>query len=196
MKLIDLTGNKFGRLTVICRGKNKKKKTYWLCKCECGNVKEIQGGNLKLGDTKSCGCIENIGNTKHKLSNHFLYGTWKAMKTRCHSEKHVSFKDYGSKGIKVCDEWMDSPESFINWAMSSGYEYGLTLERKDNDKGYNPENCKWATRMEQARNTSRNRWINIDDKVMCAKDASVLLNIPYKNILYHLNKCHYQEVMK
>jgi hypothetical protein len=159
----DLTKKKFGRLTVI--GKTRKTSygnSYWLCKCDCGNTKEVFGKSLINGDTKSCGCYRTEVHTKHDFSHSRLYQCYKGMKRRCYNENFHQFHRYGGRGIKVCDEWLDDPEEFLSWALENGYRDDLTLDRIDNDGDYTPSNCRWASLKEQARNTSRSIYVEVD----------------------------------
>ena len=162
----DLTGQKFGRLTAIeFRGTNKSGNALWLCKCDCGNETVVRGGSLKNGHTKSCGCLKSELDskkmkkmlTKHGLFNHRLYGVWSSMKERCYNPKGAEYLAYGGRGIDVCDEWKDDFKAFYDWAISHGYDENAprgqcTIDRINNDKGYNPENCRWVPMLVQASN--------------------------------------------
>lgn len=158
----QLDGQVFGRLTVIRRAGSRGGRVVWVCMCECGSTVEVVSHALTSGHTKSCGCWRDERNRgtqpKHgharrgtKLTP--TYKTWQAMMTRCYNQNVASFKDYGERGITVCDGW----HLFENFLAYMGERpEGMTLDRIDNDKGYAPDNCRWATPTTQARNTRAN----------------------------------------
>lgn len=156
-KFVDLIGKRFGRLTVICKdGIDKQGGAVWLCECKCGNVKPICSRNLIHSNVQSCGCltqdVAREAKTTHGFSNTRLYNIWEGIKRRCLSDKHSRYYDYGGRGIKVCEEWKCF-EPFKDWAMINGYSENLTIERKNVNGNYEPSNCTWATKEEQAHNT-------------------------------------------
>lgn len=154
MQLINLIGRQFGRLIVIERGANIGPHVAYKCQCECGNITTIRSHSLLRDDTKSCGCIRSEkmkhGKTIHGFYNTPTYHSYRAMIARCTDIKHKQYKDYGGRGIIICESWLQSFQNFLT-DMGKRPE-GTTLDRKDNDDNYYKENCKWATRIEQNNN--------------------------------------------
>ena len=191
-KLIkDLVGQTFGELTVIKKSGHKGKNITWECKCNCGNLCIVSGGHLRSGHTKSCGCIraETLKkmSTKHGKYHNRLHDTWGNMKKRCYNPKYYEFDDYGGRGITVCDEWKNDFQVFYDWAMSHGYRDDLTIERSDVDGSYSPDNCKWATKKEQANNKRNNIKITYKGKTQNLKQLTDELGLNYKKIWKRIN---------
>lgn len=172
-KIIDITGKKYGKLTVISYFGKKK----WLCKCDCGNECIVLGYSLKIGNTKSCGCYRKELNTKHNLSRSRIYRIYNKMKRRCYSVKDERYISYGGRGIKVCDEWLNDKKKFFEWAINNGYKDTLTIDRIDNNKGYCPENCRWITNKDQQRNKTNNIIITYKSYSKCYSEWAELLKV-------------------
>ncbi|MBQ1296379.1 MAG: hypothetical protein IIY21_20200 [Clostridiales bacterium] len=155
-KLIDLHNKRFGRLTVLKIAGKSGCETTWLCKCDCGNMVVAMGGNLRAGRTKSCGCLHDetvkTNSKTHGKSNTRLHRIWKDMKTRCYNPKFPQYKYWGGKGVRICKEWLESFESFYEWAINNGYSDTLSIDRIDSDGDYSPSNCRWADNYTQNQN--------------------------------------------
>lgn len=156
----NIVGQRFGRLIVIKdTGVRKNEEVAWLCRCDCGSLLYVRGYNLRSGQTRSCGCLlqEKI-RTHGESKRNKLYKIWLDIKQRCSNKKMKGYRYYGGKGITVCPEWQKSYLAFKNWAFANGYQEGLTIDRLDSDGNYEPSNCRWITRSENARKANIERW--------------------------------------
>ena len=151
---IDLTGQKFGRWLVLSEAETKKYRRYWLCKCDCGVEKEVQQNKLRGGHTQSCGCLNKERMTKHGMHKNPIHILWGSIKSRC-KPTHERAKDYYNRNIHVCDKWKNSFWSFYWWAKLNGWKKGLQIDRKNNDKGYSPQNCRFVTNRQNNLNRRR-----------------------------------------
>ncbi len=178
-----MIGERFGRLTVIAFDhKDKHGRTVCLCKCDCGNEKEVAKSNLTSGNSKSCGCVHKeqlVERMKtHGETGSRLYWIWGGMKSRCLNPNDPRFADYGGRGIKICDEW-NGFAGFREWAMSTGYSDKLTIDRIDVNGNYEPSNCRWATIAEQANNKRTNVLVTHNGETHTLKQWSEILGINY-----------------
>lgn len=174
MKAADLTGEKFGKLTVVKRVTNETKNgVFWLCKCDCGNESVVKASNLRSGSTKSCGCIrkKTIPSFRHGMSRTRMYGIWGGMKDRCSNPKYHGYMNYGGRGISVCEDWKEFT-NFYEWSMSNGYQDNLSLDRIDVNGNYEPSNCRWTTMMVQSNNKRNNRFIEYNGERKTLKEWS------------------------
>jgi hypothetical protein len=155
-RFIDLTGKKFGRLTVIGRSpqNGKQGQPRWDCACECGEERTVVGNNLKSGNTNSCGCLDRERATTHGYSGTYQYRTWWGIKARCYKESSNNYKNYGGRGIKLYYRWKDDSEAFCEWLdrFLGPRPEGHTLDRINNDGDYEPRNLRWADRKTQNSN--------------------------------------------
>lgn len=166
----DITGNKYGRLTVIgLEGKNDKGVYMWRCKCDCGNEIVRDSCRLVTGNTKSCGCLKKeleLGG----LYEHKLHSIWKSMLGRCYTKTNTSYRNYGGRGIGVCNEWRKSFKEFYEWAYANGYRENLSIDRIDVNGNYEPENCRWVDVYTQANNRRNNRFFEYQREVHTAAE--------------------------
>lgn len=174
MKLNDLTGQRFGRLVVLHRVQNQGMNRQWLCHCDCGIEKVIGGRHLTSGKTLSCGCYrsENKPNLKHGQRHSWVYKTWCGIKYRCDNQNATGYKNYGGRGIRICDEWRNDFVAFYEHvlALPNFGEPGYSLDRINNDGDYAPGNVRWATSSLQATNR-RKRALERDEKGVFVKSV-------------------------
>lgn len=184
-KIIDLTGQRFGRLIALkCIGKNKFRYRLWECECDCGNIAIVTSYNLMHSRTISCGCyrIENTKkqSTKHNLRHTDLYVLFGGMKHRCYDKNAVNYKNYGGRGITICNEWLNNFKAFYDWSMLNGYKKGLTIDRIDNNGNYEPSNCRWVTREVQNNNKRTCNYLTYNGETHTIKEWSVIKGLDYR----------------
>lgn len=181
----DLTGQRFGRLIVISYFGHTGHETSWLCKCDCGTEKPIRRGDLYSGRVLSCGCLNAENrlrrNTTHGMRYSPEHATWSHMVDRCRNPRNKNYADYGGRNITVCQRWI---ESFANFYadMKDRPSKFHTLDRIDNERGYSPDNCRWATRLAQSNNTRRNLYITHDNETHSLADWARITGIPYDTL--------------
>ena len=186
----DLTGRRFGMLTVAGRERSPNDRSRWLCNCDCGCRIITRGDLLRRGGARSCGCTRKPHNNrtvvKHGLHNTRIYTIWANIKARCNNPKSKAYPAYGGRGIKMCDEWAKDFREFFK-AVGHPPE-GRSLERIDNDKGYFPGNMRWATAKDQARNRRSTRLVNIDGNNISLAEAAESASIPYSTAISRLDR--------
>lgn len=196
-KVKDLTGLKFGKLTVIKRaGRSKEGRATWLCKCDCRNEKVLLGKSILSGSTRSCGCLEKENRNKikdlnktHGKSRTKLYSVWNNMKRRCYNIKNNQFKNYGARGIKVCDEWKNDFQAFCDWAIKNGYDENAergkcTIDRIDVNGNYEANNCRFVDNKTQSLNKRTNRIISYNGETKTMSEWAKEFGVSHSTIKY------------
>jgi len=168
-KIVDIIGKKFGRYIVISRANNGNDgRSMWFCRCECGGEKIVSGKHLKSGRIKSCGCYKKEISTKHGFCGTKIYRIWKNMIQRCINPRVINYKNYGGRGIVVCERWMKF-ENFLK-DMGSLPTSKHQIDRINNDLGYYKENCRWSTSKQNNRNRRNNHLLELNDKTECLSE--------------------------
>lgn len=183
---LSLIGRRFGRLLVKeYLGTNASRDYIYHCLCDCGKETTSSLRSLLSGHTTSCGCKrdEHFNGYKHGKSRTNIYQRWQYMKQRCYNPHSRRYKEYGGRGIKVCEEWLHNPVAFYEWAISNGYSPELTLDRINVNGDYEPTNCRWVDYATQNNNTRRTRKITVDGEAFSLKQLSRQYNVPYGQIL-------------
>lgn len=197
MKVVDLTGQRFGRLVVLKRIGSKHRSALWLCKCDCGKTKEATSSGLKCGHVQSCGCLSReihsaqlakLGHSRaiHGEYKSKLHNVWGGMIQRCTNPKHQYYALYGGRGIQVCKEWR-SYVAFRDWAVSHGYKEGLTIDRIDSNGDYCPSNCRLVTMREQQLNRRNNVRFVYDGETLTMSQLIERYNLKH-SAYYHYQK--------
>lgn len=183
----NLTGNKYALLTVLDEHKKSHDgKTIWKCQCQCGNITYVIARDLKNGNTKSCGCLKlKTSNEKYNYKNSKrLYTIYYGIKARCYKSTSPKYKDYGARGIIMCEEWLNSFESFCDWALSNGYSDNLSIDRIDCNGNYEPTNCRWTTSLIQGQNTRSTKLITYNGKTQPMSRWAKELNMNASSLRY------------
>ena len=190
---MDIVGKKFGKLTVIQKTQEKAKNNgeyKYKCRCECGKELIVRGSNLKCGNSKSCGCERIITNAPlskgYRKRNKRLYNIYSCMKQRCYYDKSIEFKNYGGRGIIVCEEWKNDYTKFYNWAINNGYRDNLSIDRIDINGNYEPSNCKWSTFQEQCYNKTTTRYITYNGETHCLAEWAKILKMSQPKLRYRI----------
>lgn len=191
----DHTGQRFGRWLVIGYAGMVNHAPSWNCVCDCGNTGVIPGGNLRLGRATSCGCYHSeelrARNTKHgnatRAKHTPEYMAWLNMRLRCWDKSNPEFHRYGGRGISVCERWANSFSNFLS-DMGPRPSSGHSIDRKENNGNYEPDNCRWATRREQMANTSRSRFVVLRGERMIMSEAARRSGLSVGGIAYRIEK--------
>lgn len=198
-KFEDLTGKTFGDLTVIERAeKYSNGKIAWKCKCKCGRYVRRITHDLKTNRHPRCyQCSTKVRPTKHGMANSKLYYIWVGMKGRCYNERNKSFRNYGGRGVKICDEWLNDFETFSKWALGNGYQEGLSIDRADVNGDYEPQNCRWITLAEQNYNRRNNVLITHGGETKCLAEWAKQLGFSAQFIAqrYHERTIRSEEIV-
>ena len=187
--LIDLTGQRFGRLTVQYRVDNGPRgETRWLCLCDCNNTVIVTTGKLRSGHTQSCGCMRDQSHLIHGETGTPLFLEWCGIRNRCNDSNNPY---YGARNISVCNEWNNDYIAFRDWSLEHGYKEGLTIDRLNNDMGYEPDNCKWSTAKQQANNRRSNLYYEYNNEIHTLMEWCEILNLPYGTIYSRIHRDNY-----
>lgn len=182
-RLQDLTGQSFGRWTVIgFHGRSTSGEVLYLCKCACGTERVLRRSSLMSGNSKSCGCLSRDASrareTKHGYSKTRLYHIWGGMIYRCCNPDYHEWEKYGGRGIAVCEQWKNF-EAFRDWALLNGYDDNLTIDRIDNNGNYEPSNCRWATTYQQCNNKRTSKYLSFNGETMTIREFADKFGLVY-----------------
>jgi hypothetical protein len=181
-------GDRFGRLTVIKRLSSRRGRKVWKCRCRCGRIKAVLDQHLKIGSTRSCGCLQRQRATSHGLSRSAEYVVWKNIKSRCYDRNQPAYRNYGGRGIRMCKRWFHSFEAFLeDMGPRPGLSY--SIDRIDNDRGYRKSNCRWVTATDQNRNRRNNRMITYRGRDLSLAEWCDKLGLNYYRTYERIFKC-------
>ena len=182
----EMVGCSFGRWTVLRESRKRGPGLrVWECRCSCGTVSEVSQSTLRSGGSKSCGCLKSIHGEARNRHNSLTYCCWRGMKERCRSPKCPGYKDYGGRGIQVCQRWQESYPAFLS-DMGPIPDQGYSIERVNNNGHYEPGNCRWATMKEQGRNKRNNRLVTAEEVTLCVSEWAERKGIDARTIVSRL----------
>ena len=184
--VLNITGQKFGTLTVVARDpiNSKSGNAKWICRCDCGNTASVVGSKLRSGHSKTCGCIRFTEKAQGH-SGERIYRIWTCMQNRCNKENNDNYKWYGGRGIKICTSW-DNFLNFREWALQSGYNDDLSIDRIDPNLDYFPDNCRWVSMKFQANNKTNNRILKYEGKSYTESQFADNFNLSYHTVVNRL----------
>lgn len=166
---VDFTNKRFSRLVALRRENRADHRTYWTCRCDCGRIHSVRGSHLKHGKIRSCGCLHremlSTQTRTHGMTGSPEWKSWAHMRSRCNNPDDPSYPDYGGRGIRVCKRWDGFPSFFKDMGFKPSR--GHSIHRVNNDDNYSPNNCRWATKLEQAQNKRNNRFLTFQGKTLC-----------------------------
>lgn len=187
MSFVDITGQRFGRLAVISQTENKGHEAGWSCRCDCGKTVVIRGSRLRSGTTTSCGCSRIKHGAYISGKKSIEYQSWEAMRRRCQQPSHRSYHNYGGRGITVCDRWRDFRLFLADMGPRPSKEH--SIERRDNNGNYEPDNCYWATRSQQRNNSRQNRFVEYKGERLTLAQWAQRKGVSYR---WFCNKLRYR----
>ena len=177
----ELKGQRFGKLTVIEKAEKQGTSQLWFCRCDCGKTVKIRANGLVRLGRDSCGCetSRKISEARflHGETNSLLYSVWRGMKKRCLVPTARGYKNYGGRGIRICDEWKDDYLAFKNWALNNGYKNGLTIDRINNNGNYEPSNCRFTDYKQQANNRRSNRLLSVNGETKTIQEWADIMRV-------------------
>lgn len=190
---LNLVGKKFGRWTIMEEVLERDMgRVQYKCRCDCGVERIMMGSKLKRGLSKSCGCwrteLTKVRNRTHGLSKLPLYSTWNNIRKRCYDKKIDCYKNYGGRGIRMYEEWINDPPAFIKWCMDNGWQKGLEVDRENNDGDYVPTNIRFITHKEQQRNTRKNVYFTHQGETKCLSEWAEILGINYQTVCTRITR--------
>lgn len=183
-------GKKYNHLTALYyNGVSDKGFQTWVCECDCADKTRVvvKAADLSGNHRKSCGCMKGKGyNTRHNMSKTRIYNIYHKMISRCHNPNEKEYKNYGARGITVCEQWRNDFNSFVEWSMDNGYKSDLSIDRVDNEKGYSPDNCRWATFKQQENNRRNNHFLTFRNERHTLSEWGDITGIGQDNIYARL----------